>query len=161
VSVAEVDLPKVKLGNTAQVTLDALSGKTYEAKVIAISPVGTVTAGVVNYSVTLEVTKPDSSIRPGMTANLNIVVEQRENTLLVPVRAVQTQGTRKIVKVQKDQTVIPQVVTVGLSNDTFAEITDGLQEGDVVLIGTTTTTSTGGGPGMGIPGLGGPGGPPP
>jgi len=163
VTIAEVDVAKVKLGQTAKMTLDALTGKTYNAKVIAISPVGAVTSGVVNYTATLEITDADSAIKPGMTANLTIEVERRDNVLLVPTRAVTTKGNQKVVTVkQKDQSVT-KAVTVGLSNDIFIEIMDGLQEGDVVVISQTTTrsTTTGGGA-MGIPGIsGGPGGPPP
>jgi RND family efflux transporter MFP subunit len=159
VTVAEVDVAKIKLGQTATMTLDALPGKTYNAKVIAISPVGTVTSGVVNYTTTLEITDADGSIKPGMTANLTIEVERRDNVLLIPTRAVQTKGNQKIVTVQLKGQSVTKVVAVGLSNDTYVEITDGLQEGDVVVINQTTTKSTTTGGGIGIPGIGG-GGPP-
>jgi len=160
VSIAEVDLPKIKMGNTAQVTLDALTNKTYQAYVTAISPVGTVTSGVVNYAVTLEMSNPDSAVKPGMTANLNIVVEQRENVLLVPNRAISTKSNQKWVTVQQGDKTVQKVVTVGLSNDSNAEITSGLQEGDLVIVNTTTTKATTASGGMGIPGIGG-GAPPP
>ncbi len=159
VTVAEVDIAKINIGQTATMTLDALTGKTYNAQVIAISPVGSVTSGVVNYAVTLEITNADGSIKPGMTANLTLEVERRDNVLLIPPRAVTTKGNQKVVTVkQKDQTAT-KVVTVGLSNDSYVEIMDGLQEGDVVVVNTTTTKSTSTG-GMGIPGISG-GGPPP
>jgi len=155
VTVAEVDVAKIKVGQTATMTLDALSGKTYNAKVIAISPVGTVTSGVVNYTTTLEITDADGSIKPGMTANLTIEVERRDNVLLIPTRAVQTKGNQKIVTVQLKGQSVTKVVTVGLSNDTYVEIMDGLQEGDVVVINQTTTRSTTTGGSIGIPGIGG------
>lgn len=157
VTVAEVDLPKIKANNTAQLTLDALTGKTYSAKVMTIGPVGTVTQGVVNYPVTLEITNVDGAIKPGMTANLAIVVERRDNVLLLPTRAVRTQGNQKTVTVQYKGQSITQNVTTGLTNDTSVEIISGLQEGDVVLLNQTTTRQTGnvpGGPG-GIPFFGG------
>jgi RND family efflux transporter MFP subunit len=154
VTVAEVDLPKIKVGETAQVTYDALPGKTYNARVLQIGPVGTVTQGVVNYPVTIALTDADRAVKPGMTANLAVVVDQRENVLMVPTRAVRTQGNQKVVTVlNKDQT-IPSPVTTGLSNDQFVEITNGLQEGDVVVLNATQTQGANGrGPG-GIPGLG-------
>jgi HlyD family secretion protein len=148
VTVAEVDLAKLKLGNTAQVTLDALPGKTYNAKVTAISPSGTVTQGVVNYPVVLMLTDADNAIKPGMTTNLVIEVERRDNVLLIPTRAVRTQGNQKIVTVQFQGQSIPTPVTTGLSNDTSVEIATGLKEGDVVVI-NQTTTRTQGGPGGG------------
>jgi HlyD family secretion protein len=156
VNIAEVDLVKVKPGNLAQVTFDALPGKTYTAQVTAISPTGTVTQGVVNYPVTLDLLDADEEVKPGMTANLTIEVERRDNVLLIPTRAVRTQGNQRIVTVQKEGQLVQTRVTTGLSNESLIEITSGLQEGDVVVI-TQTTTRPGNIPGgMFIPGPGGP-----
>ncbi len=156
VTIAEVDISKIKAGQTAQMTMDALAGKTYNAKVMTIGPVATVTQGVVNYPVTIAVSDNDGSIKPGMTANLAITVEQRENVLLVPLRAVRTQGNQKTVSVEYKGQTITMPVTTGLTNDTSVEITAGLQEGDQVLLNQTTTRQTGGGGigGIGIPGAG-------
>ncbi len=156
VLVAEVDMAKINVGETAEMTLDALPGKTYTAKVIAISPVGTVTQGVVNYPVTVAVNNADGAVKPGMTANLAVEVDRRDNVLLLPTRAVRTQGTQKIVTVEYKGQSIQVPVGTGLSNDTQVEITNGLQEGDVVLLNQTTTTQRGGGGGAFFIG-GGPG----
>ncbi|MBI5031738.1 MAG: efflux RND transporter periplasmic adaptor subunit [Chloroflexi bacterium] len=163
VTVSEVDIAKIKVGETAVMTLDALSGKTYNAKVTAVAPVGTVTSGVVNYSVTLEITNSDGAIKPGMTATLSIEAERRDNVLLVPLKAVKTVGNQKIVTIQSGGQAIAKPVSTGLSNETSVEITNGLNEGDMVVLNqTTTTTSTGNMGGMGIMGIGGgPSGPPP
>jgi len=117
---------------------------------------------VVNYPVIVALTNNDGQVKPGMTTNVTITVEERANVLLVPLRAVRTQGNQKIVTVVYQGQNIAVPVTTGLSNDTSVEITSpGLQEGDQVLLTTTTTTTrtTGGG---GIPGggffIGGPGG---
>lgn len=153
VSIAEVDMPKAKLNASAQMTLDAITGRSFPAKVVTIGPVGTVTQGVVNYPVTLEVTNVNDTVKPGMTANLTIVVESRENVLLLPLRAIRTQGTQKTVTVQYKGQSISVPVTTGLTNDQSVEILSGLQEGDVVTINQTTTRQTNNVPG------GGPGGP--
>ncbi len=143
VTVAEVDFPKIKVGETAQLTLDALPGKTYNAKVVKVDPVGTITQGVVNYPVTVQITDADTSIDPGMTANLNVVVDQRTNVLMIPARAVRTQGTQKIVTVLYKGQTIQDPVTTGLTNDQNVEITSGLQEGDVVVLNQTQTQTSG------------------
>jgi RND family efflux transporter MFP subunit len=154
VSVAEVDMPKVKEGNPAQVTLDALLGKTYNAQVTTIGPVGTITQGVVNYPVTFKLNDADDSIKPGMTANLTVVVERREDVLLVPTRAVRTQGNQRTVTVVVQGQLIPTSVRTGLAGDQMIEITSGLKEGDVVVV-SQTQTQTGNVPGgVGIPFLG-------
>lgn len=147
VLVAEVDMAKITVGQTAEMTLDALQGKNYSAKVIAISPVGTVTQGVVNYPVTVAVNNADGAVKPGMTANLAVEVDRRDNVLLLPTRAVRTQGTQKIVTVEYKGQDIQVPVGTGLTNDTQVEITNGLQAGDVVLLNQTTTTPRGGGGG--------------
>jgi HlyD family secretion protein len=149
VTVAEVDLPKMKVGNTAQVTLDALGGETYNAKVVSIGPTGTVTQGVVNYPVILALTDADSAIKPGMTANLTVEVERRDNVLLIPTRAIRTQGNQKTVTVMYQGQSISTPVSIGLSNDQFVEIPSGLREGDVVVLSQTQTRTAN------IPGVGG------
>lgn len=156
VTIAEVDMAKVKVGETAQMTLDALPGKTYTATVTAIGPVGTVTSGVVNYPVTVSITKADAEIRPGMTATLAVEVDHRTNVLLIPTRAVRTQNNQKIVSVLSQGKTVQKTIETGLSGDTLIEVTQGLQEGDSVVVNQTTTTSSNRGGNIGIPGLGGP-----
>ncbi len=147
VTIAEVDMAKIKVSEPAQMTMDALPGKTYDAQVAAISPVGTVTQGVVNYPIIVSVTKPDADVKPGMTANLAIEVDRRDNVLLLPTRAVRTQGNQKIVTVEYKGQNIQVPIGTGLSNDTMIEVTSGLQEGDQVLLNQTTTNTSGGRPG--------------
>jgi len=153
-TIAEVDVAKIKAGQTAQMTLDALPGQTYNAKVLSVSPVGTVTQGVVNYPVVVSLTNNDGQVKAGMTANLAINVEERDNVLLLPLRAVRTTGNQKTVTVEYKGQLISLAVQTGLTNDTNVEITSGLNEGDVVQLTTTTTRSTTGGGGFGVPGPG-------
>lgn len=167
VNISETDLPRIKLGETVQVTFDALTGQTFSAKVVEVAFVGTTTQGVVNYPVTIALDQPSTAaaqsasqqIRPGMTANVAIVVEQRDNILLVPNRAVRTTGKQKIVNVVVDDKPTSVNVTLGMSGDTQSEVVSGLNEGDVVQV-LQTTISTSGGGGFGGPGggFGGPGG---
>lgn len=153
-TIAEVDIAKIKTGQAVQLTLDALPGQTYTAKVLSVSPVGTVTQGVVNYPVYVTVTNSDGQVKPGMTANLAINVEERDNVLLLPLRAVRTTGNQKSVTVNYKGQSIAVPVQTGLTNDTNVEILSGLQEGDVVQLTTTTTRTTGGGGPGGFPGGG-------
>ncbi len=164
VTIAEVDMPRIKVGDTAQITLDAVTGQTYSAKVIGVSPVGTVTQGVVNYPVIVAVGNSGGGIKPGMTANLAIEVDRRDNVLLVPTRAVRTQGNQKTVTVLYKGQNIQVPIGTGLSNDTSIEVTSGLQEGDQVVLNQTTTTGSNrgfggllGGGGGGVIIRGGPG----
>jgi RND family efflux transporter MFP subunit len=150
VTVAEVDIAKIKSGATAQMTLDALTGKTYTAQVSAVGPIGAVTQGVVNYPVVLTITNADDAIKPGMTSNLSIIVESRENVLIVPTRAVRSQGNQRIVTVMSGDKTTSVPVRTGLSSDSSIEIVSGLNEGDVIVISQTTTTTQPGRPGGGV-----------
>ncbi len=148
VTVSEVDISKVKVGQDVQLSFDALGGQSFPGKVVSVTPVGTITQGVVNYTVTVALTKPDSQIMPGMTATANVVVAQRNNALIVPNRAIRTQGTQKILTILSEGKQIPLQVQTGLSNDTNTEIISAtangtpiqLEDGDTVVLNPTTTT---------------------
>jgi len=152
VTLSEVDVPKIKVGQEAQVTLDAVPGVTLSGRVDEVDLVGVTTQGVVNYPATVILSNPNDVIRPGMNASVGIVLDQRTDVVLVPNRAVRTVGRQHVATVlyQGQQVDVP--VTIGLTGETQTEVVDGLREGDVVLIGTTTTTA------RGVPGVGGLGG---
>ncbi|MBC8060220.1 MAG: HlyD family efflux transporter periplasmic adaptor subunit [Clostridiaceae bacterium] len=86
VSVDELDIGKVKMGQAATVTLDAIPGKTFNGTVTRISNVGTVASGVTTYSVTIAIDKGDA-VKVGMTSSVSIIVEKKENVLVIPVSA--------------------------------------------------------------------------
>lgn len=147
VTVAEVDISSIKVGQKATMTLDALPGKTYTATVAAINPVATISQGVVNYGVIVKLTDTDGDVLPGMTANLAIQTDRRDNVLLAPIRAIKTQGGQKVATVLYKGQQITTPVTTGLQNDTQVEVISGLNEGDQVVVAGTTTTQRGGGGG--------------
>jgi HlyD family secretion protein len=157
VQVTEVDIDKVKVGQAANLTLDAIPDKTYNGIVTKVGPVGTVVSGVVNFDVTVELTNPDSSVRTGMTAAVNIITNQIDNILLIPSRAIRTTNGRSEIFLLQDGKAVPVNITVGSSNDTQSEIRSGnVKEGDLVILNPPTTTGPGfGGPGIRIPGGGG------
>ena len=96
-----------------------------------------------NYPVIVALPTADAGlIKTGMTANVAIVVDKRDNVLLVPNRAVKTQNKQKVVQVQTATGNVTMVVQLGLQNDSQSEVLNGLMEGDKVIIQTTTATST-------------------
>ena len=144
VNMAEVDVSKIKLGQDVALTLDALNGVDLTGKVSQIAYVGTTTSGVVNYPVIISLPNAtESGVKVGMTANVAITVDQRQGVLLVPNRAIKTQGRQKTVQVQTATDVTTKVVTIGLQNDNQAEVLTGLNEGDAVVIGASTATTPG------------------
>jgi HlyD family secretion protein len=138
---SEVDVAKIKVGQEVDITLDALSGKSYKGHVLSVALAGTSTQGVVNFPVVIRLDKADPAIKPGMTASASIIIERRDNVLLVPGRAVRTQGQQKIVRVLFQGQEIDTNVQVGLTGDSGVEIMgDTLKEGDVVVIPSSTTS---------------------
>ena len=105
----------------------------------------------------------DFQLREGLTVTVNILVEEKNDVLLVPNKAITRQGTESYVEVSQDGVVTRRLVQAGISDWQFTEITGGLSEGEQVVVpkGTVTTSPQGRPPGMGVPFFGGPPGPPP
>lgn len=137
VNIPETDIAKVKIGDTAKVTLDAYGeGVVFEATVGSIDPAATVIEGVPTYKTTLYFIKYDARVKSGMTANIDILTNKREHALSVPTRAITTSDGKQTVDVENpDKTIRTISVTVGMkSSDGKTEIVSGLKEGDRVIL---------------------------
>lgn len=210
IMISEMDIAQVKVGGEASVQVDALSGLTLPAEVTHISPTATISQGVVNYKVKVEVASLEEMIqkqqaaqqeaaqsiqegelperlqqaieegritreqaeemvkqwqqgastqpgqvaaaalenlrlREGLTVTVNIMVDSRSDVLLVPNAAITSQGGQSYVKVAlPDGTFEERTVQTGISNWQFTEVTDGLSEGEQVVVpkGTAVTSTT-------------------
>lgn len=137
----EVDIAKIALQNEASVTLDAYGEDVkFKAVVIAIDPAATIIEGVPTYTVRLQFTAEDERIKPGMTANVTIFADKRENVLAVPQRAIIDEDGQKSVRVLRGEgrkQIAEEIsVTTGLrGSDGNVEILSGLNEGDKVITG--------------------------
>ena len=157
VTVDETDVARIGVGQNASITFDALPGRPFRGKVLSVSPNGTLTQGVVNYPVSLSIDTRNQVLPGGLTASSTIVVEEKSDVLIVPLRAVHRSGREQVVDVVgEDGKSVQRSVKTGVQNEQVVEITDGLQEGDQVMItGTTTRAPNTGGPGGGgLPGGG-------
>ena len=74
--VSEIDINKIKIGQSMQLQFDGVPKKQYTATITTISPIGVVSGGVANFTVTAQLNAADASIRPGMTAEATIEVQQ-------------------------------------------------------------------------------------
>jgi len=127
-----------------EIVRDALPGRTFQGQGSQVALAGTTTQGVVNYPVTIQFQEVDEAIRPGMTANATIVIERRENVLLVPHRAIRSQNGQRVVRVLRDGQGQEVVVQAGLTGEGQTEILgDTLHEGAVLLLTSATTSLTG------------------
>lgn len=167
VSIAEVDVPKVQVGQKATLTFDALPNETFTGKIIGINTTGAVSSGVTTYPATIALDTASDQILPNMSATANIITKIDDNVLMVPSAAIQTGANGSTVRVLQNGKVTSVPVTTGDSSDTDTEITSGLTEGQTVVTsvimpttgsGTSGTTSPFSGIGGTRGGFGGGGG---
>jgi len=161
IMVSEMDILQVELGGEAWVQVDAMQGLSLPAEVTHISPTATIQSGVVNYKVKVEVEslKPEGfQLREGLTVTVSIIVDERNDVLLVPNAAITTQGRQAYVQVMSQGGIIEErSIMTGISNWQYTEVTEGLSEGEQVVVpgGTITTSATeqGSQGGMWMPGM--------
>ena len=135
VEISEVDINRIKVGQEVTLTFDAILAKEYNGVVVEVSPVGIVTAGLVNFKVTVELTDADEDVKPGMTAAVNIVVSKLENVLIVPNRAVRVVDGKRVVYIINNGQVEMVEIILGASSDLYSEITGGeLKVGDDIVL---------------------------
>jgi HlyD family secretion protein len=143
ISVSEVDIDKVQIGQPVALTYDAVANKTYQGKVASISNVGALSSGVVNYTVTVELLNRDPAIKAGMTASAEITVPGATNAILIPSRAVRTVNSRQEVYVMRNGAPTPVPVTLGATSVTDSEVTNGtIREGDLIVLNPPSSTTT-------------------
>ncbi|MBU4480357.1 efflux RND transporter periplasmic adaptor subunit [Patescibacteria group bacterium] len=134
--VPEVDIAKISIGNTAKIILDAYDEDfvNFEAKIIFIDPAETIIEGVSTYKIKLRFTQKDERIKSGMTANIDILTASKENVILIPYRAVKTNGGDNYVEVLVGEEVVEKKIETGMrSTDGQIEIISGVEEGDKVI----------------------------
>ena len=154
VTINEVDAAKIKLGDKATLTFDAIDGLTLTGKVATIDTVGTVSSGVVNYTATISFDASDPRVKPGMSVSASIITNTALDVLTIPSSAIKSSTNGSYVLVFPESmttssttqittaiTPTQQSIQTGLSDDTNTEITSGLTEGQVIIVKTITNTT--------------------
>ncbi|MBM3118480.1 MAG: efflux RND transporter periplasmic adaptor subunit [Chloroflexi bacterium] len=135
--VDEIDILKVKTGQKAMISVDAVPDKEFPGTVTFISPYGAKDTGtVVKFAVTIKLDPTDVELKGGLTATADIAVASVQNVLLVPISAITTTSAGTFVTVINEDTgqTEKKKVTLGNQNYRFAEVLTGLEEGDKVTI---------------------------
>jgi HlyD family secretion protein len=156
-SLNEVDAAKVAVGQQATLTFDAIPNLSLAGVVVDVSPLGTVSQGVVSYDVKIGFDTQDPRVKAGMTVNADIQSAVHENVLEVPASAIKTQGAQTYVQVftppimgaaasSTSGVVTTQIpvnvpVTVGISDNTNTEIISGLTAGEQIIKNTSGGSS--------------------
>lgn len=137
VNISEANIAGIKTGQNVTVTFDALGAdKIYNGQVQFIDPASTLVSGVVNYQIKVSLPRTPE-ILPGMTANLIVVSDQKEDVLVIPVRAVVDREGKKFVRVVTDpltKTFFEEEVELGMEGDGgLVEVTSGLISDQVIV----------------------------
>ena len=132
VSVDELDIGKVVVGSDVRVTLDALPGQSFKGKITALDPLGQNSGGNTKYTVTVSMDKSENMLL-GMSASVDVDLEDRANVLLVPEAALVEQDGKTYVYTSydesKDELGNPVEVQTGIADGTNAEIESGVEAG--------------------------------
>jgi RND family efflux transporter MFP subunit len=139
VTVDEVDVARVQVGQQVDVLIDALGAPPLDGTVRQIAPRAQPGSAVTAYEVTVEVDPAGRAVKPGMTASASIVAARRDNALSVPAEAVSAADGKSVVQVittdaQGDKRLSQQPVETGLRAGDRIEIVSGLSEGQQVLV---------------------------
>ncbi len=129
--VPEIHLGEVRVGQSLEVSLDAVPGKTFEGRVFAVNPL--VDAAGRSFVIRAVVRNPDRSLRPGLFARVRLLTKEARDTLVVPEQALVPQGQEQYVFRIVDGKAVRVKVRVGQRGDGKVEIVEGLDAGDVVV----------------------------
>ena len=135
VDIPEIDIAKVSVGDEAKVTLDAYGNDVlFKSAVMSIDPAATVIEGVPTYTTTLQFTEHDDRLRSGMTADIDIVTETRENVIAIPMRAVIRRNGSSVVRIVEEGEIREVDVKTGVrGSDGNIEIISGIEGGFQVV----------------------------
>jgi HlyD family secretion protein len=158
ISLNEVDIAQVKAGQKVTLTFDAVEDLTITGEVLEVDTLGTVNQGVVSYNVKISFDAQDERVKPGMTVSASIIINVRQNVLMVPSSAIKANNGISYVEVvsgaidasfsanvsglSSSQSLSAQTIEVGASNDTMTEVINGIEEGKMIVTQTINPNSS-------------------
>ncbi|MBU0647766.1 efflux RND transporter periplasmic adaptor subunit [Patescibacteria group bacterium] len=136
--IAETDINKIKIGDKTIIDFDAFTkDDKFTGEVVEIDPASTVLQGVVYYNTKVILDTEDPKIKPGMTANIEIITAEAKDVIAVPNQAVKKDGSQYFVEILTDETTLSvekSTVTTGLRANTHTEIKSGLSGEENIII---------------------------
>ncbi len=135
VSVSEVDVNSIQVGNSVTVAFDAIKNKTYQGVVTQVGDAGIENSGVVKFNVSITIQDPDDQIKPGFTAVNTIVIDQAKDVVLIPLVAIDSANGEKTVTVLRNGVPTTVSITLGARSDTYGALESGdVKEGDLFVV---------------------------
>lgn len=134
VDVPEADIGKVKVGNPVNISLDAFPEESWPGQVVEIEPAETMIEGIVYYKVKVVFDEIDQRVKTGMSTDISIETQRKENVLHIPYRSIIYKQEKKMVRVVQGEEIKQLEVKTGIKNEKGEiEILSGLQEGQEVI----------------------------
>jgi len=157
ISLNEVDAAKVKVGQKTTLTFDAVEELSLTGEVIEVDTLGTVSQGVVTYTVKINFDTQDERVKSGMSVSANIITDMKQDVLMAPNSAIKFLGETSYVEMPNETvgtslvgtnsgivlTASPrqQTITTGLANDSYTEVVSGLSDGDQIITRTVSAST--------------------
>ena len=151
IAVHEAEVDKVRPGQRAVITLDPFPDQEFKGQVLKVAQLPDASRGFLNpdlkvYTTQVIIEGSHDYLKPGMSAKVEILVQQLKDVIIVPVTVVSNrQGKKVVFVVADDGSSEERVVTTGAFDDTFVEIKEGLEEGEKVMLNPPRITETGSG----------------
>ncbi|MDD4409102.1 MAG: efflux RND transporter periplasmic adaptor subunit [Candidatus Pacebacteria bacterium] len=157
ITLNEVDIANIKVGQKATLTFDAIENLTVTGEVVEIALIGTVSQGVVSYPVKIILNDSNDKIKSGMSTSVSIIIDFKQDAIMVPASAVKTANNTSYILIPSsvesiDKNNLPteairlsnnveqKTVETGKTSDDYIEVTSGLEEGDLIITKTVTST---------------------
>jgi RND family efflux transporter MFP subunit len=148
ISLNEVDAARVKVGDEALLSFDALSGETMQGKVVKVDTIGTVSQNVVIYNAEISFDPTSGLLKPGMSVNVEIMIDSKTNVLLITNSALKNDKNGTYVLVagsrknntknnSRQVTTAKKYIEIGITDDIDTEVISGLSEGEVAIVKTS------------------------
>jgi len=134
-NIPEINIGKIKVGQKSTITLDAFPGENFSGEVFYIDPAETLIDGVVNYKIKVSFAENDPRLKNGLTANLSITTDSKDQVVAVPVYAITTDKGVSTVKKYINGQVVVAPVKLGIYGDNgLVEVIEGLVAGDKIEV---------------------------
>ena len=136
ITLNEVDVVKVKPGQNVQLTFNAINGLNLTGTVTSINPIGTISQGVVTYSIVVTPSLFNSQLKSGMSVTAAITTEVKNNVIYIPSSAIKSNSSGQYVQILRNNRPVDLTVQTGLVTNNGTEIIKGLQVGEKVITQT-------------------------
>jgi HlyD family secretion protein len=142
VTVDEVDIAQLEVGQPVTVTVDALPGRAFSGAVERLAPSASPVGGLVNYAVRLRLNDADAALRVGMSATAQIIVAEARGVVLVPNWAIRRDRRtgQAYASLRSGEALVEVPITTGLRGEQYTEVLEGVQPGDVAAVSTERDT---------------------